>query len=88
MADTMHLINDYVKDDDKYQVKDVGRLHRKAICLGYSRKPINNTILLVHPQIKVCALSLNLIGAQFQSLRPCPPRLVSRLFKMFVWIKK
>ncbi len=41
MADTMHLIDDYVKDDDRYQVKDVGRLHRKAICLGYSNKPIN-----------------------------------------------
>ncbi len=25
MADTMHLIDDYVKDDDRYQVKDVGR---------------------------------------------------------------
>ncbi len=41
MADTMHLIDDYVKDDDRCQVKDVGRLYRKAICLGYSSKPIN-----------------------------------------------
>ncbi len=41
MADTMHLIDDYVKDDDRYQVKDVVRLHRKTKCLGYSSKPIN-----------------------------------------------
>ncbi len=28
-------------NDDRDQIKDVERLHRKAICLGYSSKPIN-----------------------------------------------
>ncbi len=28
-------------NDDRGQIKDVERLHRKALCLGYSNKPIN-----------------------------------------------
>ncbi len=28
-------------NDDRGQIKDVERLHRKALCLVYSNKPIN-----------------------------------------------
>ncbi len=41
MADKMHLIDDYVKDDDREQVKDVKRLNRKVLYLWYISKPIN-----------------------------------------------
>ncbi len=29
-------------NDDRDQTKDVERLHRKALCLGYNSKPIHN----------------------------------------------
>ncbi len=29
-------------NDDRDQIKDVERLHRKALCLGYISKPIHN----------------------------------------------
>ncbi len=41
MADRMHLIDDYVKDHYREQVKDIKRLNRKVLYLGYISKPIN-----------------------------------------------
>ncbi len=50
-------------NDDRYQIKDVERLHRKALWQGYSNKPINkrkfkqyneNNIMKQKHEIRVC----------------------------------
>ncbi len=49
MADKMHLTEGpqcNLFNDDRDQIKDVERLHRKALCLGYSSKP--NRLNLAH----------------------------------------
>ncbi len=44
MADKMHLTEGpqcNLFNDDRDQIKNVERLHRKALCRGYSNEPIN-----------------------------------------------